>query len=78
VCDRLIELSGSFSKQKYVLGDAFSMADVALAPLLWRLDHYGIDVPKKTGEPLLSCVQRVSSRQSFVDALTPTEKLMRR
>jgi len=78
VRDRLVELSGMFAKQKYMLGDAFSMVDVALAPLLWRLDHYGIDLPKKIVEPLLSYAQRLFSRQSFIEALTPTEKLMRR
>jgi RNA polymerase-associated protein len=76
--DRLIELSGLFSKQKYMLGDTFSMPDVALAPLLWRLDHYGIELPKKVVEPLLTYAQRVFSRQGFIDALTPTEKMMRR
>jgi RNA polymerase-associated protein len=75
--DRLIELSDFFSKQKYMLGDAFSMPDVALAPLLWRLDHYGIALPK-IAEPLLNYAQRVFSRQGFIDALTPTEKMMRR
>ena len=78
VRDRLVELSGMFAKQKYMLGDAFSMVDVALAPLLWRLDHYGIELPKKMVEPLLSYAQRLFSRQGFIDALTPTEKVMRR
>jgi RNA polymerase-associated protein len=75
--DRLIELSGMLGRQKYMLGDEFSMPDVALAPLLWRLDHYGIDLPK-TVEPLLNYAQQVFSRKGFIDALTPTEKLMRR
>jgi glutathione S-transferase len=29
-----------------MLGDDFSMLDVAIAPLLWRLDYYGIDMSK--------------------------------
>jgi RNA polymerase-associated protein len=77
VRDRLIELSALFNRQKYMLSDEFSMPDVALAPLLWRLDHYGIELPK-TAEPLLNYAQRVFSRRGFIDALTPTEKLMRR
>jgi glutathione S-transferase len=32
-----------------MLGDEFSMLDVAIAPLLWRLDHYGIDLPSNRG-----------------------------
>jgi RNA polymerase-associated protein len=53
------------------------MLDVAIAPLLWRLDHYGIELPK-TAAPLLKYAQLVFSRQGFIDALTPSEKVMRR
>jgi hypothetical protein len=35
-----------------MLGDEFSMLDVAVAPLLWRLDHYGIEL-SKTAAPLM-------------------------
>ena len=34
-----------FNKQKHMLGDDYSMLDVALAPLLWRLSHYEIELP---------------------------------
>ena len=44
VRDRLTELAPMFVKQKYMLGEEFSMLDVAIAPLLWRLDHYGIEL----------------------------------
>lgn len=53
------------------------MLDVALAPLLWRLDHYGIELPK-TASPLMKYAERIFSRQGFIDALTPSEKVMRR
>ena len=32
-----------------MLGDEFSMLDVAIAPLLWRLDHYGIELRQAGG-----------------------------
>ena len=38
-----------FAKNKYMLGDDFSMLDVAIAPLLWRLDYYGIDMSQERG-----------------------------
>src|SRR5690606_33390114 len=44
--DRLAQLAPLLLKNKYMLGDEFSMLDVAVAPLLWRLDHYGIELPK--------------------------------
>ena len=48
-------------KNKYMLGEDFSMLDVAIAPLLWRLDHYGIEMPK-TAAPLLRYAERIFSR----------------
>jgi RNA polymerase-associated protein len=77
VRDRLSELAPLFAKQKHLLGDEFSMLDVAIAPLLWRLDHYGIELPKAAA-PLMKYAERIFSRQGFIDALTPSEKVMRR
>ena len=75
--DRLSELAPMFTKQKHMLGEEFSMLDVAIAPLLWRLDYYGIELPK-TAAPLAKYAERIFSRQGFIDALTPSEKVMRR
>ena len=77
VRDRLVELTPVFTKQKFMLGDEFSMLDVAISPLLWRLEHYAIELPK-TAAPLLKYAERIFSRQGFIDALTPSEKVMRR
>ena len=75
--DRLTQLAPVFFKNKFMLGDNFSMLDVAIAPLLWRLDHYGIEL-SKTALPLLKYGERIFSRQGFIDALTPSEKAMRK
>ena len=44
--ENLIQIAPIFVKQKYMLGEEFSMLDVAITPLLWRLDYYGIQLPK--------------------------------
>jgi RNA polymerase-associated protein len=75
--DRLAELAPMFLKQKHLLGEDFSMLDVAIAPLLWRLDYYGIELPK-VAAPIMKYAERIFSRQGFIDALTPSEKVMRR
>jgi RNA polymerase-associated protein len=75
--DRLTQLAPIMLKNKYMLGDDFSMLDVALAPLLWRLDHYGIDLPKSAA-PLMKYAERIFSRPAYIEALTPSEKVMRR
>ncbi|MGA0101541.1 MAG: glutathione S-transferase N-terminal domain-containing protein, partial [Burkholderiaceae bacterium] len=41
VRDRLSQLAPVVAKSKFMLGEDFSMIDVALAPLLWRLELYG-------------------------------------
>ena len=48
-----------------------------LAPLLWRLDHYGIEL-SKTAAPLMKYAERIFSRPAYIEALTPSEKVMRR
>ena len=75
--DRLAQLAPVLLKNKFMLGEEFSMLDVAIAPLLWRLDHYGIDMPK-TAAPLLRYAERIFSRPAYIEALTPSEKVMRR
>tara|TARA_A100001011_G_C14144771_1_gene771332 strand:+ start:101 stop:628 length:528 start_codon:yes stop_codon:yes gene_type:complete len=77
VKDRLCQLSPIIAKTKFMLGEEFSMIDVALAPLLWRLDHYGINLPK-VAAPILKYAERVFSRPAFFEALTPSEKVMRK
>ena len=75
--DRLTMLAPIFLKNKYMLGDDFSMLDVAIAPLLWRLDYYGIDM-SKNAVPLLKYAERIFSRPAYIEALTPSEKVMRK
>ena len=70
-------LAPSFTKNKYILGDDFSMIDVALSPLLWRLDYYDIKLGKSAA-PLLKYAERICQREAFIEALTPAEKAMRR
>src|SRR3979490_2762056 len=46
VADQLTQMAPVFTKQKYMLGDEFSMLDVAISPLLWRLDYHGLTRPQ--------------------------------
>src|SRR2546422_9202947 len=70
VTDRLIELAPVFTKTKYMLGDDFTMLDVAIAPLLWRLHHYGLK-PGQTAAAPMKDPGRIFSRPAFLDALPP-------
>ncbi|MBS7349855.1 MAG: glutathione S-transferase N-terminal domain-containing protein [Comamonas sp.] len=75
--ERLTQLAPVFLKNKYMLGENFSMLDVAIAPLLWRLDYYGIELSKNAA-PLLKYAERIFSRPAYIEALTPSEKVMRK
>lgn len=75
--DSLTQLSPIFAKQKYMLGDDYSMLDVAIAPLLWRLDHYGIQLGKEA-VPIMKYAERLFARPAYFEAMTPSEKAMRK
>ena len=77
IAQGLTMIAPSYAKNKYVLGDDFSMIDVALAPLLWRLEHYDIKLGKSAA-PLLKSAERIFQRPAFAEALTPAEKAMRK
>ncbi|MBU1777784.1 MAG: glutathione S-transferase C-terminal domain-containing protein, partial [Gammaproteobacteria bacterium] len=77
VRDNLTQIAPVFTKQKFMLGDEFSMLDVAIAPLLWRLDHYGIQLDKEAA-PLMKYAERLFSRPAYIEAMTPAEKAMRK
>lgn len=75
--DSLTQIAPVFARQKYMLGEEFSMLDVAIAPLLWRLDHYDIQLPKPAA-PLMKYAERLFSRPAYIEALTASEKVMRK
>ena len=75
--DQLVQLAPILNRQKYLFGEDYSMIDVAMAPLLWRLEHYGIALPA-AASPIMKYAERLFSRQGFIDALSPAEKLMRK
>lgn len=75
--EQLTQVSPLFLKNKFMLGEEFSMLDVALAPLLWRLELYEIELPKSAA-PLMKYAERIFARPAFIDALTPSEKVMRK
>jgi stringent starvation protein A len=75
--DQLTMLAPMFLKNKYFMGEEFSMLDIAIAPLLWRLTHYKIELPK-VAAPIAKYAERLFARPGFIECLTPSEKVMRR
>lgn len=78
ISEGLTQLSTMIPKStRYLVDKEFTMLDVALAPLLWRLDYYKIKLPVSAQKSLLKYSERVFARQSFIDSLTIGERKMR-
>jgi RNA polymerase-associated protein len=65
-----------FSAMPFFLSDSFSLVDASIAPLLWRLPHYGIELPKAAAS-ILKYADRMFERESFQVALTEAERELR-
>ena len=65
-----------FGARPYFLSEEFSLVDCTIAPLLWRLPVYGIDLGKDA-EPIEEYMDRVFARRSFQQGLTELEQEMR-
>jgi len=76
VTETLIQLTPIISKQEYLLHEEYSMLDVAMAPLLWRIDHYGIKLPNSC-LPLLKYADKIFNRPLFDEAMSPEERAMK-
>tara|TARA_A100001015_G_C14864471_1_gene661699 strand:+ start:16 stop:627 length:612 start_codon:yes stop_codon:yes gene_type:complete len=61
---------------KFFLSDDFSIIDCSIAPILWRLPEYGIELPK-SGNPILKYADRIFERHSFVENLSEQEEEIR-
>jgi RNA polymerase-associated protein len=73
----LTKMAPIVQRQKYLFGDDFTMLDIALAPLLWRLQYYKINLPA-SAMPIQKYAERVFSRPAYIEALTPSERVMRK
>ena len=75
--DHLMVCAYRLKEQPYLLGENFTLLDVSIAPILWRLGHYGIELPRAAA-PLMTYAERLFARPAFIDSMTPSERVMRR
>lgn len=71
--DGLIAISPVFNEQQYLLGEEFSLVDCFVAPLLWRLNHYGIELPRQA-KLVVEYGQRLFDRPAFAASLSEQER----
>lgn len=75
--ENLDVLSMRVGDTKFLLSDDFGIVDVVLAPILWRVPYYGIQL-SATSSKLEIYAQRLFARQSFIDSMTAQERTMRK
>jgi len=76
VRDGLIAISPLFAEQDYAMGEEYSLVDVILAPLLWRLPVLNIVLPKQA-QVVEEYAERLFARQAFQDSMSDTERDLR-
>ncbi len=64
-----------FAVKRFFLSDEFSLVDCSLAPILWRLRSYGIELGAG-GTAVQKYMDDVFSRHSFQESLTELEHEM--
>lgn len=74
----LIRLAPVFGNSNYFLNEEFSLIDCCIAPILWRLPHWGITLPPAEGKTILKYADRIFARDSFQASLTETEQELRK
>jgi len=62
--------------KKFFLSDDFSIIDCSMAPILWRLPEYDIELPN-TAKPILKYADRLFERASFIENLSEQEEDIR-
>ncbi len=75
LADSLLTVAPIFEQKKFFMSDDFTVMDCAIAPLLWRLQHYGVELPSAAGA-LVTYAANVFNREAFKESLTEAEQEM--
>ena len=74
--EALIAAVPLFKASKFFLNPELSLADCALAPLIWRLPNLGVALPREA-HVIIDYGERIFRNPGFTRSLTPEEKLLR-
>jgi len=75
LADSLLTVAPVFEQKKFFMSDDFTVMDCAIAPLLWRLQHYGVQLPS-SASALITYAATVFNREAFKESLTEAEEEM--
>lgn len=76
LCDSIVSSAEIFGAKQFFLSDELSLVDCSIAPILWRLNVYEIELPSQA-KPIEHYMDKLFSRESFQSSLTELEEEMR-
>jgi RNA polymerase-associated protein len=74
--DLVVQFADFVRHKPFFMSDELSLVDVTVAPVLWRLPRYRIELPKDA-TPLLKYANLLFARPAFRMSLSPQEREMR-
>ena len=74
--ESLASVAEIFNVMPFFLSEDFSLVDATVAPILWRLRHYGIELPKEANS-INAYAERLFEREGFILSLTEAERELR-
>jgi RNA polymerase-associated protein len=74
--ESLISTSPVFNAKPFFMSDEFTLVDCAIAPLLWRLQELGVEIPA-SAKGLHEYANRLFEKDSFIKSLSEAEQEMR-
>ncbi|QGG80960.1 stringent starvation protein A [Litorivicinus lipolyticus] len=75
--DSVIATNAIFEEKPYFMSDDFSLVDCAVAPILWRSNLLGLDLPAKSTVAIREYGERVFGRECFQLSMSEVEAEMR-
>lgn len=75
--ESVVAVAPAFGEKPFFMSDELTLVDCCIAPVLWRLEHVGIELPERLTRPMMRYMQRMFARRSFRDSLTEIEAEMR-
>ena len=74
--DHLTSIASAFLQKPYFMSDDYTLVDCCMAPLLWRLEHFGIKLPA-SAKPLSKYSERLFEREAFKISMSEQERELR-
>jgi stringent starvation protein A len=75
--ENLLSSAELFGVKPFFMSDEFSLVDCSIAPILWRLPRWEVDLPPSHGRAIIKYAETLFSRLSFRASLSELEQEMR-